>query len=131
MAGGSLADAAAAARKKRETAAKKTGPAAQAETLASKPKPSPSPSPSPSSSSGGGMVEGSEYIVNNARTGLERRKTVRSATPQADELKKIDRIKTLSDDEVLAKAKEGYVDYSVEARRRQEQGNAKFKDYGK
>lgn len=119
------------ARRKKEKAQKEgkgEGSTAQAEALESKP-PSPKPKPSPSPSSSG-LVEGGEYILNNTRTGMEGRRTVKSSTPQSDEQAKIKRIQTLSDDEVLAKAKEGYVDHSVEARRRKAAGNARFKDYG-
>lgn len=93
---------------------KKTGPAKQAEALEDKPK----------SQFTTGLT--SSTVVQAHRRGEDdTTRVVASETPQLDEQRKAKRIQTLTDDQVLAKAKDGYMDYSVEARRRKLPGYEK------
>jgi hypothetical protein len=84
-----------------------------------------STAPKPPDTTTSGIIRGSEVVRSDKPGRYENRATAKSTTPQADEAAKITRIKTLTDDQVLDKAKQGYIDYSVEARRRKLPGYEK------
>lgn len=90
---------------------KKSGPAKQADALET-----------PAAEKTSGLTRGTAREFNQNTNGYGARETLTSDTPALDEQRKAKRIQTLTDEQVLAKAKDGYADYSVEARRRKLKG---------